>query len=105
MLGADYKLNDFTDLRFGFGVDQTVVSAETLVPQFMDLGTKYTYSLGIGFEVDFWHLELATSYTHQGDLKSPNYSNDYDGDGLLDNIAGDYKADKYQTVLGISYRF
>ncbi|MFH2035968.1 MAG: outer membrane protein transport protein, partial [Candidatus Zixiibacteriota bacterium] len=105
MFGANYKLNNFTELRGGFGVDQTIVSAETIIPQFIDLATKYSYSFGVGFDVDYWTLGLAVTYTHQADLTSANYSSDYDGDGLLDNIAGDYQADNYHTVLGISYRF
>lgn len=104
MFGANYKFKDFVDFRGGFGIDQTVVSETTFMPQFMDLTTKYNYSVGIGFEIDFWHLDLATTYTHQSDLSIPDKI-DIDDDGLMDNLAGDYKADNYQTVLGISYRF
>jgi long-chain fatty acid transport protein len=104
MIGADYKLSDFADLRGGFGIDQTIVSADTFIPQFIDLTTKYTYSLGVGFDVEYWRLELATTYTHQADLAVP-WTFDYDDDGLPDNISGDYEGDNYQTILGISYRF
>ncbi len=104
MLGADYKLEEFVDLRLGFGIDQTVVSETTFMPQFFDLTTKYNYSIGVGFEVDFWHLDLTTTYTHHSDLGISS-SVDVDDDGLMDNFAGDYNGDVYQTILGISYRF
>jgi len=104
MLGADYKLNDIFDLRAGFGVDQTALTEETFIPQFIDLNTKYSYSIGVGVEIGFWHLDVATTYTHHKDLSVPNQT-DIDGDGLLDNFSGDYEADDYQTVFGISYRF
>jgi len=104
MAGANYKLNNFTELRGGFGVDQTALKEATFIPQFIDLNTKYSYSLGVGFEAGFWYLDIATTYTHHKDLGVPNQT-DFDGDGLLDNFSGDYKADHYQTVFGISYRF
>jgi len=104
MLGADYKLKDFVDLRGGFSIDQTTVNNNTFIPQFMDLYTKYSYSLGIGFEVGFWHLDLATTYSHHADADVAEISY-YDDDNLMDNLPGYYKADVYQTILGISYRF
>jgi long-chain fatty acid transport protein len=104
MLGANYKLEDFVELRAGFSVDQTVSSDITQIPQFMDLYTKYSYSMGVGFEAGFWHLDLAMSYTHHGDA-APTTMSFYNNDNLMDNLPGYYEADVYQTVLGISYRF
>ncbi len=104
MLGANYSLRDFVDVRGGLSIDQTAVGNQTLLPQFMDLYTKYSYSLGVGFEVGFWHLDLATTYTHHGDAEAATLSY-YNDDDLMDNLPGYYKADVYQTVLGISYRF
>lgn len=104
MVGADYKVNDFANLRAGFSVDQTALKEQTFIPQFIDLNTKYSYSVGFGVEIGFWHLDFATTYTHHKDLDVPNMS-DVNGDGLMDNISAYYKADNYQTVLGISHRF
>jgi len=104
MAGASYKLNNFAELRGGFGVDQTALTEETFIPQFIDLNTKYSYSLGVGVEIGFWHLDIATSYIHYKDLDVPNQT-DFDGDGLMDNFSAYYEGDNYQTVLGISYRF
>ena len=104
MAGASYKLNNFAELRGGFGVDQTALTEETFIPQFIDLNTKYSYSLGVGVEIGFWHLDIATSYIHYKDLDVPNQT-DFDGDGLRDNFSAYYEGDNYQTVLGISYRF
>jgi len=40
MAGASYKLNNFAELRGGFGVDQTALTKETFIPQFIDLNTR-----------------------------------------------------------------
>jgi long-chain fatty acid transport protein len=104
MVGANYRLNDFTDLRAGLGFDQSPVTKETFVPQFMDLGDKFSYSAGVGFAVGFWHLDVSGVYTHQKDLdlsQMPRFSDD----GLMENLPGAYSADNYETILGLSYRF
>jgi len=109
MVGAQYKALSFMDVRAGFAADRTSIKWDnsggvTQIPQFYDLGTKYTYSFGFGFEVDSWSLELATSYTTQPDMFVDRRV-DQDDDGLMDNITADYRAENYQTVFGISYRF
>nr|MBN2277834.1 outer membrane protein transport protein [candidate division Zixibacteria bacterium] len=104
MVGANYLLKDYVELRGGFAYDQSPTSSTTATPLFIDLGDKYSYSVGIGFQVDFWHLDFTTVYTHQPDLDVGNIS-DVDGNGLMDNLSGLYKADNWQTILGISYRF
>jgi long-chain fatty acid transport protein len=109
MVGALYKPLTYMDVRAGFGADKSSIKWDnsggvTQIPQFFDLGTKFTYSFGLGFEIDVWTLELATSYTTQPDMDVSRRV-DQDGDGLMDNITAEYKADNYQTLLGISYRF
>ncbi len=104
MLGAQYKALSFLDVRAGFGYDQSPIKDQTFVPQFVDLGNKYSYSFGLGFAIGFWNLDFATTYTHQPDLTVTGIS-DVNGDGIMDNLPGTYRANNYQTVLGISYRF
>jgi len=109
MFGISYRPYGFVDIRGGIAADKSAVKwdgtrGETIKPQFIDLGTKYTYSFGLGFNVGVWELEMATSYTHQPDYDTM-YRIDMNGDGLMDNIAGDYNAENFRTVLGISYRF
>jgi long-chain fatty acid transport protein len=103
MVGANYKYK-FLETRAGFAYDQSPVSETTQIPQFIDLGDKYTYSFGLGFEIKQWHLDFSTSYTKQPDLTISTMS-DINNDGLMDNLMGDYRGNNYQTVLGISYRF
>ncbi len=104
MLGADYKLKDYVSLRCGGSIDQTAITDETFIPQFMDLYTKYSFGVGVGFEINYWQLDLTTTYTHHKkvDIQSISYYND---DLLMDNVPALYKADNYQTIFGVSYRF
>ena len=109
MVGADYQANNFLNVRAGFAADKSPIKWDnpggiTQIPQFFDLGTKYSYSFGFGFEVGVWKLDFATVYTHQPDITVSNVL-DQDGDGLIDNIPADYSGDNYRTVLGVSYRF
>ncbi len=109
MLGANYQATDFLDLRAGFSADQSAVDWDnpggvTQIPQFFDLGTKYSYSFGFGFNLDVWSLEFATIYTHQPDYAT-NVKLYQDSDELMDNITALYSGDNYRTVLGFNYRF
>ncbi len=108
-VGAEYRPRSFVSLRSGFGVDKSAVDwsnpvAVTQVPQFIDLGTKFSYSLGIGINLDGWTLEMSGTYTHHPDI-NVRTQNDQDGNGIVDNLPAYYEADNYQTVMGISYRF
>ncbi len=109
MTGAEYKPFDFFRIRGGFGADKSAVEWEnpggiTQIPQFIDLGTKYTYSFGFGVDINQWKLEFATSYTSHPDI-TIHSALDSNNDGARDNLVGDFEADYYQTVLGITYRF
>ena len=109
MLGVDYQATGFLDLRVGFSADQSAVDWDnpggvTQIPQFFDLGTKYSYSFGFGFNIDVWSLEFATTYTHQPDYAT-NVKLYQDSDELMDNITALYSGDNYRTVLGFNYRF
>ncbi len=109
MVGASYKPYNFVDIRAGFAADKSSIdwgnaAGITQIPHFFDLGTKFIYSFGLGFEIGVWSLDLATSYTHQPDYSTTTQI-DQNDDGLMDNIAGDYEGENFRTVLGFSYRF
>ncbi len=104
MVGANYRAWDFVQLRGGFNFDQSPMDEKTLTPHFFDLGDKYSYSVGASFDIGFWQVSIAGVFTHQPDLTVENMS-DVNSDGLMDNLAGSYKADNYQTILGFVYRF
>jgi long-chain fatty acid transport protein len=104
MVGMSYQLKDFVQLRGGFNFSQTVVNDDTFIPQFMDLTNQFSVSLGLGFNIQNWRLEWAGVYTNQGDVTIGS-TGDVDGDGMMDNIAGDFSGDIYRTLLGLSYRF
>ena len=109
MLGVEYKPLPILSLRGGFSADKSAIEWEnaggiTQIPQFIDLGTKFSYSFGLGIDINNWTLALASSYMTHPDM-TVHYSVDVDSDDVSDSMMGDYKAEYYQTVLGITYRF
>jgi len=104
MAGINYQLKDFVQLRGGFCYDQSPTDKETTTLHFIDLGDKYSYSVGASFDIGYWQVSISGVYTHHPDLNVENIA-DINNDGLMDNLAGTYKADNYQTILGFTYRF
>jgi len=104
MVGASYQAKSFMELRAGFGFDQTPYTEDTGNLLFVDLGDKYYFSGGVGFDIGFWRIEVAGVYTHQPDLTVES-AEDLNNDGIVDNFTGTYTADNFQTLLGFSYRF
>ncbi|MBN2227216.1 MAG: outer membrane protein transport protein [candidate division Zixibacteria bacterium] len=104
MVGATYQAKSYMELRAGFGYDQTPYGENTGDLLFYDLGDKYYFSGGVGFDIGFWRVEVAGVYTHQPDLTVSDPM-DINNDGITDNFVGTYTADKFQTLLGFSYRF
>ncbi len=103
MFGADYKARSFLDLRAGVSYDQSPIKTETFIPQFIDLGNKLGLNIGAGLTFGLWKIELATSYTHQKDLNVTDMV--IGNNGILENIPAFYRANNYQTVFGLTYRF
>jgi len=103
MFGANYDMSSIIQLRGGVSYDQSPTNSSTFIPQFIDLGNKIGVSFGAGLKLGIWNIDMATSYTHQKDLNVSQMAiGDYD---ILDNIPANYRANNYQTVLGITYRF
>ncbi len=104
MAGANYQVNNYTQARVGFAYDQSPASQTTLTPHFVDLGDAYTVSAGLSFDIEVWRVEIAGTYTHQPNLTVAGLD-DVNGDGVIDDFPGTYKANTFQTVLGFTYRF
>ena len=105
MLGLNYKFNDYLTFMAGGSADQSPIrDNELFTPQFVDTGDKYTVSGGVILHLNQWDIGFSQCYTHSPDLTTSMLA-DYNGDGIVDNFAGDYKANTYETVLSFNYRF
>jgi len=104
-LGLSYNLKDRFTFMVGGGYDQSPSeeSAE-FVPQLVDPGDKTTIAGGFIAHIDCWDLGISTSYTSAKDLTVTDLV-DTDNDGQFDSFPGLYKAETYETVLSINYRF
>ena len=105
MGGAIYDMSSTITLIGGASVDQSPARGSYKIsPQLADIGTKVGFSGGVIFHILQWDLGLAGSYLKGSDLTVAELS-DLDGDGIFDDFAGSYKAETYETVLSINYRF
>jgi len=104
-LGARYLLHPKLTLLVGACVDQSPARNSTdFTPQFMDLGTKKSFNAGGILHINQWDIGVITSYTYSPDINLVGLV-DADGNDTFDNFPGAYKADTYETVLSLGYRF
>lgn len=104
MLGVSYDYREFTFVAGGSADQSPARKSAEITPQLLDTGDKYTVSGGLIVHIDRWDVGLVSSYTTFPDLSVPDLV-DSDGDGLFDSFPGVYKADTYETVLSVNYRF
>jgi long-chain fatty acid transport protein len=104
-LGLSYDIADQLTLLAGGSADQSPSrDSREITPQFMDLGTKYGFDIGGILHINQWYLGFATSYYDYPDLNVQGLT-DPNGDNVFDNFPGEYKAQTYETVLSVGYRF
>jgi len=104
-VGASYVTSDVLTLLAGISADQSATrDAIGFNPLFMDTGDKYRFNFGALFDVDNWTIGITQSYTHHPDLKQTGLD-DLDGDGIFDNVPGEYNAQTYETSFSVNYRF
>lgn len=105
MGGFSYELSKYFTVLGGVSYDQSALGdVVDVTPQFMDLGEKNTISSGFVWHYNRWDFGLVTNYTSYPDL-TVDQEVDYNNDGLMDNLTGDYKAASYETVFTFNYRF
>lgn len=104
-LGGVYELNKTVTLMAGAFVDGSADKDNAgVVPQMVDLGSKFGLNGGLTVHVQQWDLGFSTSYTHYPELTITNLQ-DLNGDGISDNVPGTYKAQTYESVFSVIYRF
>lgn len=105
MAGTSYDISNLFTVLGGLSFDQSPSKGNgQITPQFVDTGNKYGYSFGLLMHFEQWDVGFVTSYIDNPELTVGSLS-DLDGDGKFDSFAGDYKAQKYETILSFNYRF
>jgi long-chain fatty acid transport protein len=70
-LGAEYRVTDPLSLRVGFVYDPTPVPDATLGPELPD-ANRIDYTVGVGYKVGAWTIDLAGMYIDKFDRKVSN---------------------------------
>jgi len=105
MGGFLYDVSDFMSFVGGVSFDQGASqNFNDLTPQFIDTGDKLGLNGGILVKIDRWDLGIITSYIDYSEL-SVSGLQDIDGDGVEDNFPGNFRAETFETVFTINYRF
>lgn len=104
-MGLRYKLHPTLTLLAGGGADQSPArESQEINPQFFDLGTKKNYNVGGILHINRWDVGIITSYFDHPDVDVAELT-DVNDDNMFDNFPGAYKAETYETVVSLSYRF
>lgn len=103
--GSAYEFNNYLTLLAGAGLDQSAArDAQRLTPHFSDIGDKVFVTGGVIVHIQQWDIGLSSGFVSSDDETITNLD-DINGDGNIDSFAGDYRADTYETVLSVNYRF
>lgn len=105
-LGLNYVLlpEYGLEVRAGYYYDPSPIPDETLRPTITDIGTKHNISFGGAFNINE-KLFAECYYEH---LFAPERSvevGDEDGDGMFDNVPGDWRMQVDTFGIGFGYRF
>jgi long-chain fatty acid transport protein len=104
-LGGIYEYDKTLTLMAGASLDQSANKDEQgVVPQFTDTGNKFGLSAGLTVHIQQWDLGLASCYNHYANV-TVSAQQDLNGDGTRDLVPGTYKAQTYETILSVNYRF
>ncbi|MEW6049674.1 MAG: outer membrane protein transport protein [Candidatus Zixiibacteriota bacterium] len=103
-MGSAYEFNQYVTFLGGVSLDQAAVKDETVIPQFVDAGSRFGLSGGVLVHIQRWDLGLTTSYSRLSSVEVTGLT-DTDGDGVNDNFPGDYKGGTYETILSFNYRY
>ena len=96
-VGAEYKLNERLSLRCGYMWDPSPVPEETLDPLMFDVSLN-RYSVGLGYKVDNWSIDIAYMYSKGIEREVGDSENMFPTNG-------DYRGSSHVVDITFSYMF
>lgn len=105
-IGAQYRVNDYLDLRAGFLYDETPIPSDTLDP-LVPSGDRKGYCGGIGLHFDKLTFDIGYNYIQDQSLNWNNSSGDVKvGPATITRVTGKFeKAYAHIVALNVTYRF
>jgi len=100
-LGVEYRVTDPLSLRAGFVYDPTPVPSETLGPELPD-ADKLDYSIGVGYKIGSWTIDLAGMYIDKKDRTVSNIR--LEGANPVGQN-GTWTGSSWLASLDVGYRF
>jgi long-chain fatty acid transport protein len=105
-IGAQYRVNNYLDLRAGFLYDETPIPSSTMDP-LVPSGDRKGYCGGIGLHFDRLTLDIGYNYIRDESRSWNNASGDVKvGPATITRVTGKFeKAYAHIFALNVSYRF
>lgn len=105
-IGAQYRLNDYVDLRAGYMWDQSPVPASTIDP-LLPSGIRHLFCGGAGFRIGSFTIDAGYYYLLDRERRWNNAAGDVKvGPYTLSRVSGRFTSAKAHVVsLSTSYRF
>jgi long-chain fatty acid transport protein len=99
--GVEYRVTDPLSLRAGFVYDPSPVPGDTLGPELPD-ARKLDYSIGVGYKIGSWTIDLAGMYIDKQDRGVWNIR--YEGTNPVGQN-GTWTGDSWLASLDVGYKF
>jgi long-chain fatty acid transport protein len=100
-IGVEYRVTDPLSLRAGFVYDPTPVPSETMGPELPD-ADKLDYSIGVGYKIGAWTIDLAGMYIDKKDRTVSNIR--LEGNNPVGQN-GTWTGSSWLASLDVGYRF
>lgn len=105
--GAQYRLNEWLDLRAGIVFDETPIPDDTLDP-LVPSGDRWLFACGFGSHYEKWTVDFAYNYVLDEDRTFNNEAGNYGtiSGTRVGRLTGEFTdVQVHVFVLNVSYRF
>ncbi|MFH1287153.1 MAG: outer membrane protein transport protein, partial [bacterium] len=104
-LGLHYKIDNNFNIYTGYYIDPSPIPDKTLTPWVPDCGTKQGFDLSLGYTVKTAEFICGYEYMSASSRTVTGAPQDVDGDGVVDNLPGNYTLKSGNVRLGMNILF